>query len=345
MEREKRQTRRGPAFEPRAFRPARWLPGAHAQSVAGRLLRRPGGMTLRRERVELPDGDFLDLDFTPSAQDAAPVVLLLHGLEGSSRRGYAFNAYRELEQRGMGVVGLNFRGCSGEPNRLPRSYHSGDTGDLRFVLDHLRDRFPSSPFGLVGFSLGGNVLLKFLGEQGDDLAAGMRAAVAISVPFDLAACADALAATPMGRFYTRHFIKALTAKLEAKSGVLDGHVDRTRAREARTFRAFDDAVTAPLHGFADAADYYMKSSSMHYLEGIRVPTLLLQAEDDPFLPPDALPRARIASNPWLLPAFTRHGGHVGFIEGPPWRRRYWVEEQAARFLAGRFRLDGPERMA
>ncbi len=335
MQREKRSLPATRTFRARPYRPAWWLPGPHAQSIAGRLVRPRGGIAVRRERLELSDGDFVDLDLTPSANPGAPLVLLLHGLEGSSRRGYAWNAYRQLERRGVGAIGLNFRGCSGEPNRLPRSYHSGETGDLTFVLDWLAARFAGSRLGMIGFSLGGNVLLKFLGEQGQVASARLTAAAAISVPFDLGACADALATTPMGRFYTRHFIRSLGAKLEAKSSLLDGRIDRVRARAARTFREFDDAVTAPLHGFDGAADYYTRSSSGAFLERIRVPVLLLQAEDDPFLPREALPRDEIAANPWLIPAFTREGGHVGFIEGQPWRPRFWVEDEAARFLAER----------
>ncbi len=332
---EKREAGGTGRFVPRTFTPARWLRGAHAQSIGGRLLRGTKGRGLRRERLELPDGDFVDLDFTDAAAPGRPLALVLHGLEGSSRRGYALNTYRELARRGIGAVGLNFRGCSGEPNRLARSYHSGETGDLAFVLAHLGERYADSIMGVVGFSLGGNVLLKYLGELGEEAAPGIRAAVAISVPFDLGACADALATTPMGRFYTRRFIDSLLLKLRAKAKLVNGRVDLERARAARTFRAFDDIVTAPLHGFAGAAEYYERSSSVHYLERIRVETLLLQAEDDPFLPRGVIPRDRIRANPSLTAALTDRGGHVGFIEGPPWALRFWVEEQAARFLAER----------
>lgn len=324
-----------PNHAPRPFRPARWLPGRHGQTIGGRLFRLGRSFPLRRERIETPDGDFLDLDFAPAPRDGAPQVLLLHGLEGSARRGYALITYAELAAAGIQGVGLNFRSCSGEPNRAARLYHSGETSDIRFVLDHLAARFPDVRRGAIGFSLGGNALLKLLGEEGDAARRWLETAVAVSVPYDLAAGADHLERSVMGRFYTGLFVRSLQRKLEAKRALLDGKVDLDRALRARTFREFDDAATAPLHGFADAAEYYHLSSSARYLERIRVPTLLLHAEDDPFLPAHALPRDAIARNPFLVPVITRHGGHVGFIGGPPWAPRFWAEAEAARFLAAR----------
>ncbi len=319
-----------------SFEPAWWLPGPHAQTIAGRLLRRPTPPPLRRERIDLPDGDFLDLDFTAGARPGTPVVLLLHGLEGSSRRGYALNIYRELETRGIAAVGMNFRGCSGEPNRSARSYHSGETEDLRHVLVLLAERFPGSPLGGIGFSLGGNVLLKYLGEEGDAAAARIRSCVAVSVPYDLGACADALERTRMGRFYTRRFLVTLRDKTVARRTLIEGRVDLARALRSRTFREFDDAVTAPLHGFASAEDYYTRCSSAGFVERVRVPTLLVQAQDDPFLPAGAIPNAAIAANPALDMVFPTRGGHVGFIGGPPWAPRFWLERMAASWFAAQF---------
>jgi hypothetical protein len=326
---EKPQLGLGPSFAP-----AWWLPGAHAQTIGGRVLRRAPAGELRRERIDTPDGDFLDLDFTASVKNGSPLVLLLHGLEGSARRGYALNAYRELERRGVAAVGLNFRGCSGEPNRTARSYHSGETADLRHVLAFLAARFPDSPLGVIGFSLGGNVLLKFLGEEADDAGAACpRACVAISVPYDLGACADALERTRMGRFYTRRFLVTLRQKTVARSALVAGRIDMNRALRSRTFREFDDAVTAPLHGFTSADDYYARCSSAGFVAAIRVPALLIQAEDDPFLPADAIPLPAIRANPALELRLTRRGGHVGFIEGEPWAPRFWVERESAAHLA------------
>lgn len=328
-------------FRIRPYRAPRWLRGPHLQTIGGKFLRPDPGIPLRRERLELPDGDFLDLDFAAAGSVAndpeAPVVLVLHGLEGSARRRYMLVTYRELLARGLRPVGLNFRACSGEPNRLPRLYHSGDTEDLRFVVGHLADRFHGVPLGAIGFSLGGNVLLKYLGEEGEDAGRRLRAAVAISVPFDLTAGAATLERGFMGRIYTEYFLRNLRKKVRAKARLLEGLIDVQATLRARTLRAFDDVATAPLHGFADSADYYRRSSSAPYLERIRIPTLLLQAEDDPFQPAEAIPRDAIARNPHIVAGFTERGGHVGFItwSDDPGKRglRFWAEEEAARFLA------------
>jgi uncharacterized protein len=329
-----------PAVRP--FRPAGWLPSPHGQTIGGRLLRRPRPPEFRRERLELPDGDFVDLDHPAGPADPeAPVVLLTHGLEGSARRGYAIQVYRELAGRGVRAVGLNFRSCSGEPNRLARAYHSGDTGDIRHVLEVLAERHPRAPRGAIGFSLGGNALLKLLGEEGAGAAGLVQAAVAVSVPYDLGAGADFLEGTPMGRFYTGRFVRSLVAKALAKGSLLEGSCDPDRIRRARTFREFDDAVTAPIHGFRDAADYYRQCSATHFIHGIRVPVLLLQAADDPFLPARCFPWKAVRGNPHVHAVMTPAGGHVGFIEGTPWAPRFWAEREAARYLWGKLRIDSP----
>lgn len=325
-----------PAALPRPFRPAWWLPGAHAQTVAGKLLRAGRGMGaihLRRERWPTPDGDFLDLDFTPDPDPQAPLVLVLHGLEGSARRGYCLEAYRCLVPRAVAAVGLNFRACGGEANARARAYHSGETGDPVWVLERLRDRHPDRPLGALGFSLGGNVLLKLLGERGDGGRGLLAAAVAVSVPYDLGAGADHLGRGLAGRVYTRYFLRSLLAKARAKAHLLSELVDLEAAARARTLRVFDDLVTAPLHGFDGAEHYYRESSASGYLGGIRVPTLLLHSDDDPFMPPDALPIDTIGANGHLHPVLTQGGGHVGFVAGTPARPRFWAEESAARFLA------------
>lgn len=321
-------------FDPEPFRAPGWLAHPHLQTVAGRLLRPRDLTPLERVRVELPDGDFVDLDFAPEpatrVHGPAPLVLLLHGLEGSARRGYAWVTYRELARRGMRGVGLNFRSCSGEPNRLPRFYHSGDTGDLRHVLGWLDERFPGRPRAAVGFSLGGNALLKYLGEEGDG--AAVEAAVAVSVPYDLDAGERHLQQSAVSRLYVRLFLKSLRRKALDKDRALHGLCDVAAIGSARSFREFDAAATAPLHGFSDAEDYYARSSSRPFLPAIRRPTLLVHALDDPFLPADALPRSEVADSTWLQSAWTERGGHVGFIAGPPWSPTFWAERQAARFL-------------
>lgn len=325
----------GDGFDVRPFRPARLMANAHAQTIAGRYLRRPAAPLFERERIELPDGDFVDLDHvtfdTPGAD--TPLVLLMHGLEGSARRGYAINTYRELAEHGIRTIGLNFRSCSGEPNRNARFYHSGDTADIEHVLRLLAERYPDAARGTIGFSLGGNAMLKLLGELGETARPLVAAAVAVSVPYDLGAGADWLNRSRMGRIYTSRFIASLVAKAEAKATELGETCDIERIRAARSFREFDDAATAPIHGFSDATDYYTRSSAKRYLHGIRVPTLLLHAADDPFLPESFFPHAEVAGNEWLTAVVTDAGGHVGFIEGTPWNPRFWAEEHAAKYLA------------
>ena len=284
---------------------------------------------LRRERIQLPDQDFLDLDFS-DADPRLPLVVVLHGLEGSARSTYALEMYRALAIHGIQAVGLNFRSCSGELNRAARLYHSGETSDLVFILKLLGDRFPARPMGAVGFSLGGNVLLKYLGETGP--ASQLAAAAAISVPFRLAAGARYLE-RGFARVYRRYLVRKLRRKTVRKAALLPGHISVNRVLAARTFEEFDDAATAPLHGFRDAQDYYARSSSAAYLSTVRVRTLLIHAADDPFLPAEAIPRAAVAQNPALQAEFTDQGGHVGFVSGPPWHPVFWAERRAAQFLA------------
>ncbi len=320
-----------PGALPTPFRPAALAGNPHLQTVAGKFLRPALELPLRRERWDTPDGDFLDLDFGPDPDAGRPLVVVLHGLEGNTRRRYMLCTYDALVARGVAAVGLNFRTCSGEPNRRARSYHSGETGDLGFVLDTLRERFPGRTLGAVGFSLGGNVLLKYLGEEGD--AAIPDAAVAISVPYDLSVGADHLERGRMAKVYTKYFLDSLIRKVEEKAHLLTDHVDAGRLGEVRTIREFDERLTAPLHGFAGAEDYYRRSSSAGFVGAIRRPTLLLHAADDPFLPWSEVPRSGIEGNEWLHPSVTARGGHVGFIRGSLRRPRFWAEESAARFMA------------
>jgi predicted alpha/beta-fold hydrolase len=242
--------------------------------------------------------------------------------------------YRQLAARGIGSVGLNFRSCGGELNRVPRLYHSGETEDVRFVVAWLQDRFPDRTLGAIGFSLGGNVLLKYLGEEEESgqKGEGIRAAAAISVPYDLSAGADYLE-SGFARVYAWRLLRSLRAKTRAKADLVRSLIEYKRALRARTFREFDDAATAPLHGFDGVEDYYTRSSSKHYLRTISVPTRLIHAADDPFLPASAIPYQRVKANPYLQTHFTECGGHVGFVEGSPWSRHYWAESTAAEFLA------------
>ena len=320
-------------YQPRPWTASGWARGPHAQTLAARVLRPAEGPPFERERLVTPDADFVDLDFGPDAGPEAPIALVLHGLEGSSRRRYVRSVARELLARGVWPIGLNFRGCSGEPNRTLRFYHSGETEDPAFVVEELRRRHPGRKIGAVGFSLGGNVLLKMLGERDDGGAGLVDAAVAMSVPYDLAAGCAHLEQSPMGRLYAEYFLRSLKSKVAAKAGPLSGAVDLGAIAAVRSIWRFDDLVTAPLHGFVDAAEYYACSSSARFLSGIRVPTLLLHALDDPFLPREAIPVEQVAANPLLHLSLQPSGGHVGFLAGPPWRPRFWADEEAARFLA------------
>ncbi len=296
-----------------------------------------------RERFRTPDDDFLDVDFAHPATDLSeptPIVLLLHGLEGCSQSGYMLEAARLCTEAGFEAAAVNFRGRSGTPNRSARAYHAGETRDLAFLVDSLAERAPGRPLAAIGFSLGGNVLLKFLGERGGDAGsrgARLEAAVAVSAPFDLAASTGRMD-SGMGRIYTRYFLRSLRAGVRRKASSGPLSYDREAALEARTLREFDEVVTAPLHGFRDAADYYEQSSSIRYLDSIRVPTLVIQAKDDPFHPFASDHEEALAANPWLHDGWVESGGHMGFVEGAvPWAARFWAEAETVSFVASTLR--------
>ena len=309
------------------FRAPWWLKSAHLQTMFATLFRPARAFPLRRERIELDDGDFLDLDWSPAAQ--GPVVLVLHGLEGSSDSPYARGMLETAHAHGWRGVVMHFRGCSGEPNRLPRSYHSGDTRDLAQVVRILRARSDVPVLSAVGYSMGGNVLLKWLGEQGASVP--LVAAVAVSVPYTLSLAAERLA-RGLSRVYQRRLLDDLRAKLSRKFSAGTSAIDLEQAHSSRDFWEFDDRVTAPLHGFKDVHDYYTRSSSRQYLANIGIPTLMLHAEDDPFMTPQALPSGDELSPSTRLEV-SAAGGHVGFVHGRlPWRPRYWLEERIPAFL-------------
>ena len=328
---------------PSVFGPAWWLPGPHPQTLWGRLTRGRRLVAFRRELLEAPDGDELVLDHV-DGPEGNPRVLLLHGLEGSSYSVYIQGFLREIASRGWKGTALNFRSCARDPcalsrmlpNRRARLYHSGETSDLDFVARTLAAREPGTALLAIGVSLGGNVLLKWLGEQGT--AFPVAAAAAVSTPYDLGASARHLE-TRLGRVYVGRFLATLRGKaFEAARRFPEaaGRIDLERTRSARSFWEFDDAANAPLHGFAGADDYYRRASSLGFLPQIVAPTLCLSAEDDPFLPPEALARARAAASAAVTFATTPRGGHIGWISGPaPWRPRYWAEEFVVDWLAGR----------
>ncbi|WP_419935124.1 YheT family hydrolase [Candidatus Palauibacter sp.] len=251
-----------------AFEAAPGLRNPHLQTVVGRIVRRRLEPRYNRVRLDTEDGDFIDLDAWPESGEPTGVCLLLHGLEGSAHSGYMASTSEALAAAGIQAVALNFRSCSGEPNRLPRAYHSGETGDIERALAWLSERFPGLPRAAVGFSLGGNALLNLLGRAGGD--SGLAGAVVVSVPYDLAASAAALDRGP-SRIYGRRFLRSLRAKAREKAARFPDAVP-PGAASARTLREFDDLLTAPLHGFRDAADYYQRCSSGQFVASVTIPT-------------------------------------------------------------------------
>ena len=292
-------------------------------------MRRPK-LDTRRERFELPDGDFLDLDWVGGRK--GPIVVVLHGLMGSLESPYAAGIMHEIERRGWRGLFVHFRGCSGEANRLPRAYHSGDTGDLAAVIQAQHEREPSTPLAAVGYSLGGNALLKWLSETAGKNP--LRAAVAVSVPFEIEQVANSIN-QGFSRIYERRLTRCLQEALVKKIDVFGDRmpVTRERVRQLDDFWTFDNEVTAPLHGFEDARDYYTRSSARQFLPGIRTPALILHAKDDPFMTPQVVPTEEELSESTKLEV-SDHGGHVGFISGRwPWQAKSWLRERIPAYLS------------
>jgi len=317
------------------FAPAWFLPGPHFQTVWGRLTRPRRSVPFRRESLELPDGDELLLDHLDGTGDTGLHFVLMHGLEGSSHSVYMQGLLGVIARHGHGATAINFRSCARDhnermiPNRRARLYHSGDTGDFDFVVRTLAARMPGARILALGASLGGNVLLKWLGENPGQIF--VAAAATLSVPYDLGAGSALLEKTAAGRFYVSHFLSTL--KKKAARPDLAARLDLPLVLRARTFRELDDSATAPLHGFTGADDYYDRASSIRYIAHITTPTLALSAEDDPFLPPDVLPIVRRNASTFMDFRTTPFGGHVGFIGGTaPWRCEYWAEELVVRWL-------------
>ncbi len=323
------------------FRPVWWLPGAHVQTVWGTMTRSRRQVPFRRESVETPDGDDLFLDHLEGAA-GSPRLLVLHGLEGSSYSVYVQGLLAAARALGWRGVAVNFRSCARRPenlaawisNRRPRLYHSGETTDLDFVVRRLSREEPGVPLLAAGVSLGGNVLLKWLGENPGQTA--VAAAAAISVPFDLGAGATHMDAA-FGRFYVRVFLRTLRMKaadLAARFPEVAGRIDLPRALATSSFRGFDDAATGPLHGFTGAEDYYAKSSSLGFVGRVATPTLCLSSMDDPFLPARVLDEVRARASSSIDFRTTARGGHIGFVSGSP-RPRFWAEETAIDWMRRR----------
>jgi predicted alpha/beta-fold hydrolase len=318
------------------FKPAWWLNNAHLQTLYPALIRKISPPLLRRERLTTPDNDFIDIDWC--GEGMQPLIILLHGLTGSSQSVYIKGLQRILLQQGFRSVALNFRGCSGELNHSARCYHSGETEDIHFLYQTLRQREPDTSFAVVGFSLGGNVLLKWLGEQGDQLT--LFAAIAVSVPLVLSNCATKLD-NGFSRLYRKSLLSELKVFVKAKQRYLEklGKLQEADKIEQlgdlktiKSFWQYDDSVVAKLHGFKNVHDYYQRSSSRQFLKSIAITTLLIQAFDDPFMTEEVLPGLDELSSSIHL-EITKGGGHVGFISGQnPFKPAYWLEQRIPEFL-------------
>lgn len=329
------------------YSPAWWIPGGHLQTLWGKLFRRQTPAPTVLERWDTPDGDFLEVHRL-AADQGAPRVLLLHGLEGTIHSHYVQALLNEAARRGWGADLLIFRSCGPELNLTRRFYHSGETSDVGFVLDRILEEFPESSLALAGVSLGGNVLLKFLGERGKDLPLQLKAAAAVSVPFDLARSSRRINCG-FSRFYQRFFLNSLRKKAQKKALRFPDLAPHDRIAAVRTLEDFDNLITGPLHGFRDAQDYYARSSSLAYLKDVRLKTLLFSAVDDPMLPAEVLDEVREAArdNPALEVDFVAKGGHAGFITGSvPWRPFYYAEHRVGEFIARQFDVNpAPESFA
>ena len=311
-----------------SFKPAWGLSNPHLQTLWATFFRSMPEVDLHMQRVELEDGDFIDLAITPLA--GKPIIIMMHGLEGSLKSPYVKPLIKQLDESGYGVCFMHFRGCSDELNRLPRSYHSGDSSDLHFVIDYLQDEYQQNPFAVIGYSLGGNVLLKWLGELGDE--APTTTAIAVSVPFQLEHAGDRLEKS-FSRVYQKHLIstcqKKYQQKFEFQTSPLGEELD---VKKLDTFYTFDDQVTAPLHGFEGADDYYQQCSSRQFLRYIEKPTLILHAKDDPFMWEKTVPDEDELS-PSVVLELSEAGGHVGFVAGThPLNIEYWLDKRIMEWL-------------
>ncbi|MDO6384778.1 MULTISPECIES: hydrolase [unclassified Uliginosibacterium] len=305
-----------------------WLRGAHAQTIWPLAIK--GDLPpLRRKRWKTPDEDFIDLDFLPS-REGQPIVILFHGLEGSSRSHYARSLMREVHARGWNGAVVHFRGCSGEPNRLPRAYHSGDANEVDWILRRFARKYPEVPRYAAGVSLGGNALLCWLGSRREEARGLINKAASVSAPVDMLAAGYHLG-QGFNKIYTRYFLSTMRPRARQKAEQFPGRFDASKAIKARNLAQFDDAFTAPLHGFKGVEDYWKRASSRPLLASIAVPTLMLHALNDPFMPIEALPSQREIS-PHVRLDFPPEGGHVGFVTGPFPGRLDWMPKRLLRYF-------------
>ena len=309
-----------------------WLPGGNSQTIYARVLTRNYMVEYQRQRWDTPDGDFIDLDWACRQGRADKLLVLFHGLEGCSRSHYALSLMAMAQRMGWRGVVPHFRGCSGETNRLARAYHSGDAAEIDWILRRLKNDNPHCEIYVAGVSLGGNMLLKWLGEQGAVATTVVNGAAAVSAPMDLHAAAAVLDFGYRRAVYTSRFLQSLREKVLAKIATHQLDIDIDAVRGCSTFRQIDDLYTAPIHGFKDADDYWTRASSKPLLKDIRVPTLLLNARNDPFLPASALPTQGDVSDSVIL-EFPNAGGHVGFVRDAFPGSLRWLPQRTADFFA------------
>jgi predicted alpha/beta-fold hydrolase len=314
---------------PSRFKAPFLLQNGHLQTLIPALFRKHDASFYTRERIETPDDDFLDLDWALTGSEK--LVVICHGLEGSSHSTSVVNMARYLSEKGYDILVLNFRSCSGEMNRQLRFYHSGETGDLGFVINHAIRKQKYKALYVMGFSLGANVVLKYAGEQGRGIAPVIKKVVAFSVPCHLESSAYYMN-RPLDKIYLNNFLRSLKAKIRLKHRLMPDKISLEGMDTIKTFHGFDDRYTGPIHGFKDAHEYYSKSSSIHYLKDIAIPTLIVTAQNDPFLPEACYPRTIAADHPFLYLEIPESGGHVGFLDKHI-SGVYWTERRAEAFFA------------
>jgi uncharacterized protein len=309
-----------------------WAKNRHVQTIFPRFLQKRAVLSYRLEQFDLADGDFVNVAWIGDATTAAGLIVMFHGLEGSIHSHYCHDTAAYLARQGYAVVVMHFRGCGGQPNKTTRAYHSGETADPWAFINWLKLQYPTVSIYAIGFSLGGNMLLKLLGERPEQTI--IKAAIAISAPMLLAECADTIN-HGFSRLYQNYLLKSMVRTLKHKMTVMDYRntlqIKQTELHRIKNFRDFDQYVTAPLHGFKDADDYYHHCSAMNYLSKIGTPTLVIHAKDDPFMNENVVPC------PAQLSAFVRvevsaQGGHVGFLQGSPWRPKIWMQNRINDFL-------------
>ncbi|MEM8859298.1 MAG: alpha/beta fold hydrolase [Chloroflexota bacterium] len=315
------------------FQPPFWASGPHSQTIFANKMRQTTGVFLKREKFDTPDGDFLVVDHALPSESAeipadAPLLLCLHGLEGSAASVYMLETYRQALPKGYRPIGMNFRTCGGEMNLTWRMYNAGATDDVDLVVQHILEKFPQAPsLTIVGFSLGGNMLIKYLGE-GRKLSAKLAGAVAVSPPFDMNLGIQKLL-SGMGWLYGYRFLRTLKAKTRMKEHLVKDRVDVAACYAAKTLLEFDDVGTSQLYGYKDAADYYTQNGCHQFLDSVQVPTLIIRSVDDPFMDRNDIPYRTIAQKSNLSAEITQKGGHVGFMTA---ERMFWAEQKAVEFL-------------